>query len=156
MLMELRRSPSRVTPLHAKERGMSAVSLSAPGLPLRFARPAARSGPGAERLLSLLEQMPAFMWTTDRELRITDVHGDAARLEGLAAVGQSVFERWGDAGAVGAIALHERALAGESFENECTFAGRTLQSRLEPLRDEAGQVVGAIGVALDVTDRRRA
>src|SRR3954447_432689 len=143
---------------------MSAVILSASARrrarPMRLAWTAARPDRAgaacAERLRALLDQMPAFMWTTDRDLRIADVHGDASRLQGLTAVGQSVRERWGDADPIGAVAMHERALGGESVEDETTYEGRTLQSRLDPLRDGDGRVAGVIGVALDVTDRRRA
>src|SRR5437660_486704 len=39
---------------------------------------------------------------------------------------------------------------------EVSFRGRTFSARVEPLRESNGQVIGVVGVAFHVTDRRRA
>jgi PAS domain S-box-containing protein len=106
------------------------------------------------RLRLIVGQVPAFFWTTDRELRVTELLGQASRASELTPVGSTLREHWGPDDPLGAVRSHERALAGESVREETTTAGRTLRSHLEPLHDDAGAVIGVIGVALDVTEQR--
>jgi PAS domain-containing protein len=54
------------------------------------------------------------------------------------------------------IVAHRRALAGESATYEHEWAGNCYQIHLEPLRDAEGRIVGCIGIALDITVRKRA
>jgi PAS domain S-box-containing protein len=103
----------------------------------------------------VLRQLPAFLWTTDRELRVTEMLGTAARAEHLTQVGSTLYEFWNNVDEVGAIAVHERALAGESVSDETTYQDRTLHSELEPLRAPDGTIIGVLGVAFDVTEERR-
>ena len=107
-----------------------------------------------DRLRLMLGQVPAFLWTTDRDLRVTQLLGEAAGGSGLTPVGTTLREFWGPEDPVGAVAAHMRAVDGESVEDESTFEGRTLASHLEPLRDAANETVGVIGVAFDVTVER--
>jgi PAS domain S-box-containing protein len=113
-----------------------------------------------QRLRLMLEQMPAILWTTDRELRVTLVAGaglEALRLTPEAVVGRTIFEYLGTQDpAFAPIAAHYRALAGESVNFELEWLGLVLRSHMEPLRDGAGATVGCIGVTLDVTAHRRA
>jgi signal transduction histidine kinase len=109
----------------------------------------------AEDVLRLLfAQVPVFIWTTDTELRVTELFGQATRAAELTPIGSTLRERWGDDDPLGAVRLHERALAGESVADESTHEGRTLRSIVEPLRDRDGAIVGVIGVALDVSEER--
>jgi PAS domain S-box-containing protein len=55
-----------------------------------------------------------------------------------------------------ALEAHRRALAGESCSYEQLFAGRTYQSHVEPLREPDGHIIGVVGIALDITERKRA
>jgi two-component system, cell cycle sensor histidine kinase and response regulator CckA len=103
----------------------------------------------------LLEQLPALVWTTDADLRVTATAGEFARYEELTPVGETLYDRWGPDDAIGAIASHERALMGESVEHEGAISGRIFVSHLEPLRDDAGAIVGVVGVGVDQTERRR-
>jgi PAS domain S-box-containing protein len=48
-----------------------------------------------------------------------------------------------------------RALAGERRRLEIDFAGRTAELQLEPFRDSSGNIIGVVGLALDVTERAR-
>ena len=110
------------------------------------------------RLRLLLAQLPALLWTTDRELRFTSTDGSALATIGLRAgdgVGRSLFEfhRSTDP-ALPAIAVHHRALAGHSGSYEQLWAERTYSCNVEPLRDADGAIIGAIGVAIDVSDRK--
>jgi len=113
-----------------------------------------RGGLGA-----LARQMPAIIWTTDAHLRITWSLGDG--MGWLApdgeAVGRSIPELFGtDAPASLPVVAHRRALEAEAVEFEMEWLGRLFQARVEPSRGPGGQVTGTIGVAFDVTDRRRA
>ncbi len=108
----------------------------------------------------LLEQMPAVLWTVDRDLRITMCAGAGLAGFGVSpqqVVGKSLNECFQtDDPEFHDIALHRRALRGESFGFEAEWAGRSFHSHLEPLRDPSGAIAGAIGVGLDTTEINRA
>ncbi|MDR7427080.1 MAG: PAS domain S-box protein [Armatimonadota bacterium] len=113
-----------------------------------------------ERLRLLVEQLPAVVWTTDRELRFTASQGAGLARLGLRpnqVVGQSLREyfRTDDPDYL-PIAAHRAALAGESVAYELEWEGRAYVSHVEPLRDGTGQTIGVLGIALDVTERRHA
>jgi diguanylate cyclase (GGDEF)-like protein/PAS domain S-box-containing protein len=112
------------------------------------------------RLRMLMEHMPAVAWATDRTLRITSSLG--AGLKGLRLgtnelVGRTLAEYVGDS-ASGPITLaaHARALQGEAVDYEVERGGRILQAHVEPMRGRRGAIVGTVGVALDITERRDA
>lgn len=107
------------------------------------------------RLGLLLEQMPAVLWSTDAELRYTSASG-----AGLRAIGVTSAELLGKhAGEVGAPDVHveaqRKALGGTPARYDFVFRGRTLKSHVEPLRDDAGNVCGVVGVAVDVSETAR-
>ena len=113
----------------------------------------------------LIEQLPAIVWTTDRELRLTSMRGRAMRALGLVrddVTGLGMLEFYRRRGFAAAkaemmVEHHRQALAGASinFMHESP-TGVWLYTHLEPLRDAAGNVAGCIGVAQDVTEQRRA
>ena len=111
------------------------------------------------RLRLLVEQMPAILWTTDRELRFTSTLG--AGLQGLGmqpgeVVGKTLFEYFGtDDPKALPIAMHRRALEGQPASYEVNWGGNVYQSHVQPLHDDAGVVTGCVGAALDITERRR-
>jgi PAS domain S-box-containing protein len=110
------------------------------------------------RLRLAFDQMQAVLWTTDRELRLTSAHG--AGLQSLGrepedVVGTPIADYFASAGST-EIAPHRQALAGEHAEYETIRGGRPYQVRVDPLRDEEGNVVGVIGVAVDISEQRRA
>jgi PAS domain S-box-containing protein len=114
----------------------------------------------SERLRLISEQMPAVLWSTDRELRFVSSTGAALRALGTRpheAIGQTLFEYFGttDAG-LPAIDAHRRALGGESVTYEMTWMGRTFASHVEPFRSPSGAIEGVIGIAFDITDRKAA
>ncbi|OLE66961.1 MAG: hypothetical protein AUI36_07040 [Cyanobacteria bacterium 13_1_40CM_2_61_4] len=117
------------------------------------------SGAREERQLlwSLVEQMPAIAWTTDRELRFTSSVGGGLAELGLTpgeVVGRTLQDYFETDDAEGtAVAAHQAALGGRSTRYEQNWRGRRYASHVVPLRDESGRVVGAAGVALDVTER---
>src|SRR2546428_630051 len=112
------------------------------------------------RLRVLTEQMPAVIWSTDVDFRITSSLG--AGLGGMnrrpgEAVGRSLLE-YLDTQDPGfpPLAAHRRALQGESVNYDLEWGGRTFQAHVEPLRDGEGGISGTIGVALDITERKQA
>jgi len=108
----------------------------------------------------LTEKMPAIVWSTDAELRFTSCLG--AGLEGLdlrprEQACRSLFEYFStDDAEFLPIAAHRRALMGEAVHFELEWSGRAFAAHVEPLRDAGGAVAGTIGVALDISDQRRA
>jgi hypothetical protein len=113
----------------------------------------------AERHLQLLvEQMPAIVWTADAEYQVTWVQG--AGLQNLGAepgardVDMTAVLGSGET-AVASIAAHEGALQGKPSSYRASWDGRIYECSVEPLRAD-DQIVGSIGVAVDVTERRRA
>jgi PAS domain S-box-containing protein len=115
---------------------------------------------GGEALRGALSQVPLILWTVDRDLRFTDSMGAERELlnqEPGDVRGVSLFSyfRTSDPN-FEPIAAHRRALAGESVTYETTWKQRTFQTHVEPLRSADGEVRGVIGVAFDVTERKRA
>lgn len=107
------------------------------------------------RLRLLLEQVPALLWTIDLDRNFTSVLG-----AGVAHHGLSVVELNGesfdsilpcDESKSAAMRAIESVFRGESEQFDVFYNERWLQHNVEPLRSAAGAIVGAIGVALDIT-----
>ena len=113
-----------------------------------------------ERFRVLVAQVPADVWTTDTNLRLTSIYGSLVpRLERpeLRKTGTTLYELFdtrNDSHPV--IAAHRRALRGVSVQYERRAGQLAIEGRVEPLRDGSGAIVGCVGVALDVTERRSA
>ncbi|MBI2829980.1 MAG: response regulator [Chloroflexi bacterium] len=110
------------------------------------------------RLRLVLGQIPCILWTTDTKLVLTSWVG--AKLfagEKLPEqfVGMTLEEYFGtkDADFVPILA-HQRALRGLSSTYEVVSGIRTLYCYVEPLQEQE-KIVGAIGIALDITERKR-
>ena len=111
-----------------------------------------------DTMRAILENLPVGIWVVDRELRYTWAsEGPDLRAAGIQA-GDLVGTHVGDGLApdAPAIAAHERAVTGLAVTYESEIGGRWFRCRVEPLRDARGELVGALGVALDMTDRKRA
>lgn len=111
------------------------------------------------RLHLLLGQVPAIVWTTDRELRFTSGAGSglaALQVHAEEVLGMSLPDFFGtDNPDFPAIAEHRRAVAGHSTSYDFEWAGNLYRVYLEPLRGWNQRVEGVIGVAVDVTERRK-
>jgi PAS domain S-box-containing protein len=109
-----------------------------------------------------MDQLPSsFVWTADGDLRLTSLAGAALPMLGVTSaddvVGRelaSVVADTTDGGAV-IVDAHRRALAGESVR--FTEGGQrwAFDVHVEPLRD-GDEIVGAGGIAVDVSKRRLA
>ena len=114
----------------------------------------------ASRYQPAVEQMPAMVWTTDRDLRFDSCHGGGYAELGMAPeelIGRTLYEFLASENPESPpIRAHRLALAGESVGFEQEWQGRLFQTHVEPLSDPAGTVVGCIGMALDITERKQA
>jgi PAS domain S-box-containing protein len=107
------------------------------------------------RLRFFTEQIPARACVTDRDLRVVWDAG-AAFADAPTVVGKTVpqlFEESPDRDRV--IEGCGRALAGESTRLEIDDGVSAAQLQLVPFRDPAGDVIGLVGIAFDITDRVR-
>ena len=113
--------------------------------------------PSLTSLLSLLDSIPALVWTTDVDARFNSLAGaglHAAKTPAKDYAGQGVEALFASLERdPGARSAHQRALQGEACSFAAEVGGRDLQAHLEPLRDMAGATVGVIGAALDLTER---
>ncbi|HXW17000.1 MAG TPA: PAS domain S-box protein, partial [Candidatus Acidoferrales bacterium] len=114
---------------------------------------------GEARLRVLVEQLPAILWTVDDNLRFTSALGAGLTHAGIGAeqiVGKTMtaFFETLDANFL-PITSHRRAVLGESSTFHMEWRNGSYACHVEPLRDAAGNCVGAIGMALDVTDRKK-
>jgi PAS domain S-box-containing protein len=106
----------------------------------------------------LVDQMPAVLWSVDRDLRFTSFMG-----AGLAGIGQesgqfiglTLYDYFGISEPdFRPIAAHKKALSGSSVSYEVEWKGRTFAAHVEPLRNTDGTIKGVIGSALDITRQK--
>jgi diguanylate cyclase (GGDEF)-like protein/PAS domain S-box-containing protein len=111
------------------------------------------------QLRQVVEQMPLILWTTNQQLRITSNWGSGLQHTELQAgelIGRPVSEYLKCAGTnMTPMAHHYAALRGESVQFDYKRKDRILEIHLEPLRSPLGEIVGCIGVGLDITQRKR-
>lgn len=110
----------------------------------------------AEELTHLFDQVPAIVWACDNDSRFTFSAGSALEKLGLRpheVVGQSLETYFKNAGNERLLSHVRRALQGETLLYQAEWLGRVFESHVAPVRDAAGAIVGAVGVALDITDR---
>jgi PAS domain S-box-containing protein len=104
----------------------------------------------------LLEQLPTIVWTTDAELTFTFLGGGGVG-ELTPPLRARLRERIGDLVEGDApVVAHRRALDGSSATYEFEHDGRFFEARVRPRRDSKGNVVGTIGIAVDISERRSA
>jgi signal transduction histidine kinase len=114
----------------------------------------------SQRLEAILECMPGFCYTVNRDLVFTSSSGSGLGNLNLApgqVVGMQLFDMWGTREATyEPLVCHLKALAGIPTRYQDFCLGRSLEYQIRPLRDGDGNVIGAIGVGFDVTDREHA
>jgi PAS domain S-box-containing protein len=114
---------------------------------------------GRARLAVMIERMPAVLWTTDKELRYTSSMGaglDSLGVKSGGLTGKTLAEYFETSDPQHpSINAHWRALAGESLTYELHWQKRIFESHVRPLRGPDGEIIGVIGVALDITDRKQ-
>lgn len=109
------------------------------------------------RLRMLVESVPVALFTLDKDGCLQLLEGRALSLLGFkreALLGQC-FRGREDGAAAWFSRYVECALSGERCEATVSVSGRLMEVRWFPIFDEAGQPMGASGVALDVTEQRQ-
>jgi PAS domain S-box-containing protein len=110
-----------------------------------------------ERLRTVVAGAPLVLFALDQEGIFTLAEGrglDALGVRPAQLLGQSVFQVYADVPQ--AVSDARRALAGESFSSAVEVFGVVFEVWYSPIRDATGSVSGVIGVANDITERRRA
>lgn len=109
------------------------------------------------RIRLMVERMPAVLWTTDTDLKFVSAMGaglQALNLRPDALAGVSLFDYFGTRDpSFEPIAAHLRAINGSASSFNTVWQGRQFECHTEPLRDVNNVIVGAIGIALDNTER---
>ncbi|HKJ00344.1 MAG TPA: PAS domain S-box protein [bacterium] len=106
------------------------------------------------QLTTVISQTPIIVFTLDARGILTFAAGkglEAIGMEPEQVIGQDYFAIVADDPQ--AMDHMRRAVAGESMQNVGTFAGRTFQSWLQPILDDAGVVVRVLGLSMDITER---
>lgn len=128
-----------------------------PGMAGRLGNVSAWTAVTSARLHLLINRLLGIVWTVDRSMRITSLLGGGVATMGIAgpdAVGATLPEFFGTSDLNyppirGVVA----ALVGESSNYRNEIMGRSLQAAVEPLRDAADEIIGAIGLMIDITDQ---
>jgi len=117
-------------------------------------------GRDLQRFAALLEMLPGYCYTVDRELTFTSSSGKGLAVLNLRpgqVIGLNMRTLWGTReDTYEPLVCHLKALAGISSNYRDVCLGRSIEYLIRPLRSAAGDVVGAIGVAIDVTEAEHA
>ncbi|GAC1407728.1 MAG: hypothetical protein NVSMB64_14900 [Candidatus Velthaea sp.] len=111
------------------------------------------------QLRLFVDQVPAIMWTTNTDLRFTSVAGAALETLGINAedgVGmrvEEVFTNEGQRKPSTVPPAHAAALLGNRIRFEGWWRNRYFDLVIEPMYGVQREIVGTIGVALDITER---
>jgi PAS domain S-box-containing protein len=109
-----------------------------------------------ERLDTVVSNVPVVLFAVDADGVFTLSEGRGLETLGLEpgeVVGDSAFERYAERPEV--IEALERALDGEEVSTIQRIDDRFFETAYQPVVEPDGGVSGAIGVAMDVTERRR-
>jgi PAS domain S-box-containing protein len=114
----------------------------------------ARADLAEARLLHLLVHAPLILFAFDRHGVVTLSEGRG--LQGLGfhpqeLVGRSVYEIYANDPV--SLANADRVLRGEEFTVDSQVGAIVLETTFTPIRNAAGEVDGALGVSIDVTER---
>jgi two-component system, cell cycle sensor histidine kinase and response regulator CckA len=108
-----------------------------------------------EQMRFTVERIPAVLWTTDRELRFTSIHG-AGLVAGeweAGMVGKSLVTPAATQKDITPVKEHLAALAGNKVDYDVSVNGKDYQAHVAPLTSD-GEIIGCIGLAVDVTERK--
>jgi len=104
-------------------------------------------------LTMMLDQLPTFLWTTDKNLNITWLHGTVLGKRFIAGENLANLDIHPDALST-LIETHRQALAGNEVSFEVSLNNRNYRVIADPFRDKNGEIIGVLGLAEDFTDRK--
>jgi len=109
------------------------------------------------RLRTVVSNVPVILFALDRQGLFTFCEGKGLNAAGLkpgALVGRSVYDL--DRNLSGLSDQIGKALAGETVTMTREVRGAVYEGQAVPMRDDRGEVTGLIGIAMDITERKRA
>ena len=113
-----------------------------------------------QRFAALLEFVPGFCYTVDRDLVFTSSAGKGLEVLNLRpgqVIGANLRDLWGTReDTYEPFVCHLKALAGIPANYKDVCLGRSLEYLIRPLYGRDGSVAGAIGVGMDVTELQHA
>jgi PAS domain S-box-containing protein len=108
-----------------------------------------------DSLRLIASQVPLITWTVDKDLIFTSISGSGLPLldtEENQVRGMSLHDFFvTEDETFEPLVAHRKALEGEIVAYQIEWGGRCFRVLVEPLRDEAGRIVGVIGVGIDQT-----
>jgi two-component system cell cycle sensor histidine kinase/response regulator CckA len=109
-----------------------------------------------EQMRFTVERIPALLWTTDRELRLTSIRGAGLFSAGWQAdmIGKSLVKTAAGQEDLTRVEEHLAALAGNKVAYDVTFNEKDYQAHVAPLTSADGEIVGCVGLAVDVTEQK--
>ncbi len=112
------------------------------------------------RINLITEQLPAIIWTVDKNLEFTSSIGVGLRKLNLVqdeVIGKSLYQYYHTNDPEFApIKYHLQALKGQQVTYEMNYHDRYYKCTVEPFKDINNSIIGAIGVSLDITEEKQA
>lgn len=112
-----------------------------------------------QRFALALNALPVIFWTTDRDLIVTACSGHGLERTNIRVddiIGKPLIDLLGTDQNDISYNYHFKTLNGESCNFEYEFHGFLFQIFLEPLRDSTKTIIGCIGMAISIDDRKQA
>lgn len=114
---------------------------------------------GHTSLKLIFDHVGSVIWTIDKQLRFTSSYGSGLNKLNLRVnevIGKTLYEYFGvNDNEFLPIHSHIKAFNGDSVYYEMEWEGNTYHCHLEPLREGTGEINSVIGIAVDITDRKK-
>ncbi len=109
-----------------------------------------------QRLSMLLKQTPSLIWTTNTQLEINSLFDNLLSTISEPTSSNSIKfkDLFGDS-TDDIIDAHIRCISGHSSTIEFKSNNQFFHASLEPEKNKNGEIIGCIGIAMDITDRKK-